>query len=208
MKKATIVSAEITGSSLINEVTLTAASALASTGIEVTTTALPDYRALGFSPNPAFDAKKQAAGVSESDLLVLIFPMIWCSAPASLKHWIELVFSEASQYEGKPMNSQGCMSGRRAMVVATLEDSDSIQHYDTVKTAMCDMLRPLFKGTLEYLGFTVLRPHFITGIQPAVGQAKERLSNEVADVFTNIRRRAYFNGPFKPADYSLTPSML
>ena len=98
------------------------------------------------------------------------------------------------------MNSQGCMSGRSAVVVATLEDSDSIQHYDTVRIAMCDMLRPLLKSTLEYLGFTVLWPHCITGIQPAFDQARDRLSNEVADVFINIRRRAYFNGLFKPAD--------
>ena len=72
MKKATIVSAEITGSSLINEITLTAAGTLTSAGMQVTTIALPDYRALGLSATPALDAEKQAASVIASELLVLV----------------------------------------------------------------------------------------------------------------------------------------
>jgi putative NADPH-quinone reductase len=207
MKKAMFVSAERMGGSMISEITLIAADTLASTGVQVNTTVLADWRAPLSSPVSTFDAGEQAANVIASDLLVLVFPMIWCAPPASMKHWIDVVFSAASQCDGQPMSDRGCMAGRSAIVVATLEDTGAIQHYDTVKTAMCDMLRPLMSGTLEYLGFTVLRPHFITGTEPAFGQDRESLSNDVAEVFANIRRRANFNGFLKPATHPLPLSM-
>ena len=92
------------------------------------------------------------------DLLILNFPLFWCSTPAIMKGWIDRVLVSGKVYGGKRFYNQGGLKGKRALVSLTLGGQEHMFAPDGVHGPMKDMLKHLLQGTLAYTGMEVLPP--------------------------------------------------
>jgi len=93
-----------------------------------------------------------------ADLLILNFPIFWFSAPAMLKGWIDRVLVSGVCYGGKRFYDQGGLAGKRALVTVTLGGREHMFGEGAVHGPLEDMLRPILRGTLAYVGYDVLAP--------------------------------------------------
>ncbi|EKT4464722.1 NAD(P)H-dependent oxidoreductase [Pseudomonas sp. NY15356] len=93
-----------------------------------------------------------------ADLLVLNFPIFWFSTPAMLKGWIDRVLVSGVCYGGKRFYDQGGLVGKKALVTVTLGGREHMFGEGAIHGPLEDMLRPILRGTLAYVGFEVLPP--------------------------------------------------
>lgn len=92
------------------------------------------------------------------DLLILNFPLYWCSTPAIMKGWIDRVFVSGLVYGGKRFYNRGGLAGRRALVSVTLGGQVHMFQPEGIHGPLPELLKPLLQGTLAYAGFQVLPP--------------------------------------------------
>ena len=93
-----------------------------------------------------------------ADLLILNFPIFWFSVPAMLKGWIDRVLVSGVCYGGKRFYDQGGLAGKRALVTVTLGGREHMFGEGAIHGPLEDMLRPILRGTLAYVGYEVLAP--------------------------------------------------
>ena len=93
-----------------------------------------------------------------ADLLILNFPIFWFSAPAMIKGWIDRVLVSGVCYGGKRFYDQGGLAGKRALVTVTLGGREHMFGEGAIHGPLEEMLRPILRGTLAYVGFEVLAP--------------------------------------------------
>ncbi|MDP3845120.1 MAG: NAD(P)H-dependent oxidoreductase [Pseudomonas sp.] len=136
----------------------------------------PDY--LVYALEQRLGAKKHslAADIQQeldkllwADLLILNFPLYWFSAPAMLKGWIDRVLVSGICYGGKRFYDQGGLAGKRALVTVTLGGREHMFGEGAIHGPLEDMLRPILRGTLAYVGMQVLPP-FVAWHVPYISQ--------------------------------------
>ncbi|QRM29241.1 NAD(P)H-dependent oxidoreductase [Microvirga sp. VF16] len=108
----------------------------------------------------ATDIACEAERVLESDLLILNFPIFWFSVPAIMKGWIDRVFLSGAFFGGKRIYDRAELTGKKALVTATLGGREHMFGTQAVHGEITGMLRHLLQGTLGYCGFQVLQPFF------------------------------------------------
>ena len=108
-----------------------------------------------------------------ADLLILNFPIFWFSAPAMLKGWIDRVLVSGVCYGGKRFYDQGGLAGKRAMVTVTLGGREHMFGEGAIHGPLEDMLRPILRGTLAYVGYDVLSP-FVAWHVPYISDEARR----------------------------------
>ncbi|KAA0947778.1 MULTISPECIES: NAD(P)H-dependent oxidoreductase [unclassified Pseudomonas] len=106
----------------------------------------------------AADIRQELDKLLWADLLILNFPIFWFSAPAMLKGWIDRVLVSGVCYGGKRFYDQGGLSGKKALVTVTLGGREHMFGKGAIHGPLEDMLRPILRGTLAYVGFEVLEP--------------------------------------------------
>ncbi|MHA6195139.1 NAD(P)H-dependent oxidoreductase [Pseudomonas wadenswilerensis] len=106
----------------------------------------------------AADIQQELDKLLWADLLVLNFPIFWFSAPAMLKGWIDRVLVSGVCYGGKRFYDQGGLAGKRALVTVTLGGREHMFGEGAIHGPLEDMLRPILRGTLAYVGYDVLPP--------------------------------------------------
>ncbi|MEY9334476.1 NAD(P)H dehydrogenase (quinone) [Pseudomonas protegens] len=104
-----------------------------------------------------------------ADLLILNFPVFWFSVPAMLKGWIDRVLVSGVCYGGKRFYDQGGLAGKKALVTLTLGGREHMFGEGAIHGPLQDMLRPLLRGTLAYVGYDVLEP-FVAWHVPYISQ--------------------------------------
>ena len=104
------------------------------------------------------DIQSEIEKVQKADLLILNFPMYWTSIPAILKGWIDRVFVSGIFYGGKRFYNHGGMAGKKAMLSFTLGGRDHMFGEHAIHGSLENLLLPIQRGTLAYVGFEVLPP--------------------------------------------------
>ena len=115
------------------------------------------------------DIQSEIEKVQKADLLILNFPMYWTSIPAILKGWIDRVFVSGIFYGGKRFYNHGGMVGKKAMLSFTLGGRDHMFGENAIHGSLENLLLPIQRGTLAYVGFEVLPP-FIAYHVPYISQ--------------------------------------
>ncbi|AJO78224.1 NAD(P)H-dependent oxidoreductase [Pseudomonas chlororaphis] len=110
------------------------------------------------SQSIAADIRQELDKLLWADLLILNFPIFWFSAPAMLKGWIDRVLVSGVCYGGKRFYDQGGLAGKKALVSVTLGGREHMFGEGAIHGPLEDMLRPILRGTLAYVGFEVLQP--------------------------------------------------
>ncbi len=141
-----------------------------------------------------------------ADLLILNFPIYWFSAPAILKGWIDRVLVSGICYGGKRFYDQGGLAGKRALVTVTLGGREHMFGEGAIHGPLEDMLRPILRGTLAYVGLQVLPP-FVAWHVPYISQEarleflesyQRRLQHLSDDVSLEFPRLAQFDDKLYP----------
>lgn len=125
----------------------------------------PDYLVYALEQREGFKRGQLAADIQTeldkllwADLLILNFPLYWFSVPAMLKGWIDRVLVSGVCYGGKRFYDQGGLAGKQALVSLTLGGREHMFGEGAIHGPLQDMLRPLLRGTLAYVGMDVLEP--------------------------------------------------
>lgn len=125
----------------------------------------PDYLVYALEQRLGVKSQSLAADIQQeldkllwADLLILNFPVFWFSTPAILKGWIDRVLVSGVCYGGKRFYDQGGLSGKKALVTVTLGGREHMFGEGAIHGPLEDMLRPILRGTLAYVGFEVLEP--------------------------------------------------
>lgn len=117
----------------------------------------------------ADDIRQELEKLLWADLVILNFPLFWCSTPAILKGWIDRVFVSGKVYGGKRFYDRGGLRGKKALACLTLGGSQGMFEKEGVHGPMEEMLKHLLQGTLAYAGLAVL-PSFIGWHIPYISQ--------------------------------------
>jgi len=132
---------------------------------DFTTRANPDYLVYALEQREGVKGGQLAADIQAeldkllwADLLILNFPLYWFSVPAMLKGWIDRVLVSGVCYGGKRFYDQGGLAGKKALVSLTLGGREHMFGEGAIHGPLEDMLRPLLRGTLAYVGMEVLEP--------------------------------------------------
>ncbi len=121
----------------------------------------------------AADIRRELDRVLWSDLLIFNFPLYWFSVPAILKGWIDRVLLSGVTYGGKRFYERGGLAGRKGLLALSLGGREHMFGERAIHGPLEDMLRPLLRGTLYYVGLEVLPP-FAAYHVPYIDDASRR----------------------------------
>ncbi|NBA98332.1 NAD(P)H-dependent oxidoreductase [Pseudomonas sp. R5(2019)] len=126
------------------------------------------------SQSLAPDIRQELDKLLWADLLILNFPIYWFSTPAILKGWIDRVLVSGVCYGGKRFYDQGGLRNKKALVTVTLGGREHMFGEGAIHGPLEDMLRPLLRGTLAYVGMEVLEPFVAWHVPYISSEAREQ----------------------------------
>ncbi|KAF6816944.1 hypothetical protein CSOJ01_02641 [Colletotrichum sojae] len=135
------------------------------------------------------DVKQGQEKLLWADLVILQYPLWWYATPASMKGWVDRVYSLGFAYgPGEYTNErwgdrygEGRMEGKRAMVVATVGSWREHCSARGVTGPIEDILFPVTHGVLFYAGFEVLPLFVVYQADQADDVAFERVAEELRE---------------------------
>ncbi|WP_151804202.1 NAD(P)H-dependent oxidoreductase [Acinetobacter bereziniae] len=136
----------------------------------------------------AQDIQIEIEKVQKADLLIFSFPMYWTSVPAILKGWIDRVFVSGIFYGGKRFYNRGGMLGKKAMLSFTLGGRDHMFGQNAIHGAIDDLLLPIQRGTLAYVGFEVLPPFIAYHVPYINDEARQQLLQQYQQHLQNLEQ--------------------
>lgn len=127
--------------------------------------------------------------VSKADILIPVFPMWWGGPPAIFKGWLERVLAYGFAYVDGYRFETGLFRGRRAMICVTTGGTDERFSGDGVYGPIGDVLYPVRRLALEYMGYEVADP-FVAYAAPRVShEARQALLSTFAEQAAALARR-------------------
>ena len=155
----------------------------------------PDYLVYALEQRLGVKSQSLAADIRQeldkllwADLLILNFPIYWFSAPAMLKGWIDRVLVSGICYGGKRFYDQGGLAGKKALVTVTLGGREHMFGEGAIHGPLEDMLRPILRGTLAYVGLDVLPPFVAWHVPYISAEARETFLEQYRQRLENIER--------------------
>ena len=153
----------------------------------------PDYLVYALEQRESYksgqlspDIQAEIEKLKWCDLLIFNFPMYWFSVPAILKGWIDRVFVSGFCYGGKRFYDQGGLKGKKGLLAFTLGGREHMFGQDKIHGDMQTMLRPILRGSMAYVGLSVL-PSFIGWHVPYISdEDRHTLLEEYRSYLTNL----------------------
>jgi NAD(P)H dehydrogenase (quinone) len=114
----------------------------------------------------ASDIAVEMDKLRRADAVIFQFPLWWFSMPAIMKGWVDRVFANGFAYGGSTGQffERGMMAGKRAMICTTTGGPS----YTFSPAGMCGSMEaalwPIHNGILRFVGFDVLPPFVVNGV--------------------------------------------
>jgi NAD(P)H dehydrogenase (quinone) len=140
------------------------------------------YKSGKFSP----DIKAEIDKLKWCDVLIFNFPMYWFSVPAILKGWIDRVFVSGFCYGGKRFYDQGGLKGKKGLLAFTLGGREHMFGEDKIHGEIQTMLRPLLRGSMAYVGLSVLPPFIGWHVPYISDEERQSLLKQYREYLTNL----------------------
>jgi NAD(P)H dehydrogenase (quinone) len=112
--------------------------------------------------------------------------MYWFSVPAIMKGWIDRVFVSGLCYGGKRFYDQGGLKGKKGLLAFTLGGREHMFGKDKIHGEMQTMLSPLLRGSMAYVGLTVLPPFIGWHVPYISDEDRQSLLKEYREYLTNL----------------------
>lgn len=139
-----------------------------------------------FAPDIAAEMDK----LRRCDTLILQFPLWWFSMPAIMKGWIDRVFANGFAYGGSTGQffERGLLAGRKAMVVTTTGAPGVMFDPSGMCGSMEAALWPIHNGALRFVGFDVLPPFVVHGVDILDHEALGKVLDDYAERLLSLDR--------------------
>ncbi|HEY5823641.1 MAG TPA: NAD(P)H-dependent oxidoreductase [Cyclobacteriaceae bacterium] len=136
----------------------------------------------GFIPDIAAEQEK----VEWCDLMIWQFPLWWFSLPAILKGWVDRVFAMGRFYGDGRFYSNGVFKNKKA--VLSLTTGGPLDNYvdNGFNGDINGMLRPIHRGILQFVGFTVLAPQLSFSVAHLSEKERKQLLTKWSERLKNI----------------------
>ena len=122
----------------------------------------------------AADLAREQARLMRADFMIFLFPIWWGGLPAILKGWFDRVLAYGVAYADGKRYEQGYFVGRRGLIGVTTGGTQERFSATGVYGEMGDVLYPVRRCMLEYLGLEVPEPfvaYAAPRIEPAAREA-------------------------------------
>ncbi|MBU3599863.1 NAD(P)H-dependent oxidoreductase [Polynucleobacter sp. 30F-ANTBAC] len=153
----------------------------------------PDYLVYALEQREAYKSGKISPDIQAEidklkwcDVLIFNFPMYWFSVPAILKGWIDRVFISGFCYGGKRFYDQGGLKGKKGLMAFTLGGREHMFGEDKIHGDMSTMLRPLLRGSMAYVGLSVLPPFIGWHVPYITDEDRQILLKQYREYLTNL----------------------
>lgn len=96
--------------------------------------------------------------VKEAELILFVFPLIFCSSPSRVTAWLELVLDESFAFnvEKNLFYANGLLKGKSAGIISNIDaHSSDFGFKGKYVLTVEEMIEHLTHGTLAFSGFTV-----------------------------------------------------
>ena len=110
------------------------------------------------------DVRREVDKLKAADLVIFQFPLWWHGMPAMLKGWFDRVFVYGGIYNGERRFDRGMLQGKRALYSFTTGGPAETFSPLGRSGDIAKLIWPLH-CSLYYVGFDVLPPHSIYGVQ-------------------------------------------
>ena len=130
----------------------------------------------------AAEIESELQNLEWCDLMIWQFPLWWFGLPAPLKGWVDRVFAMGRTYGNGRFYEGGVFAGKRAMLSLTTGGPAEAYQTDGFNGDIASILRPIHRGMLAFVGFSVLAPQISYG--PAHISDEER-----AELLSNYHDR-------------------
>lgn len=140
------------------------------------------FEELNATENNGFsqEIEQEIARIEWCDLMIWQFPLWWFGLPAPLKGWVDRVFAMGRTYGNGKFYENGVFKGKRAMLSLTTGGPQEAYLEDGFNGDMHGILRPIQRGMLEFIGFSVLPPHIVYGPAHLTDEERTILLNRFA----------------------------
>lgn len=153
----------------------------------------PDYLVYALEQRESYKSEKISPDIQAEidklkwcDVLIFNFPMYWFSVPAILKGWIDRVFVSGFCYGGKRFYDQGGLKGKKGLLAFTLGGKEYMFGEDKIHGEMQTMLRPLLRGSMAYVGLSVLPPFIGWHVPYISDEERQSLLKQYREYLTNL----------------------
>jgi NAD(P)H dehydrogenase (quinone) len=153
----------------------------------------PDYLGYALEQRESYKSEKISPDIQAEidklkwcDVLIFNFPMYWFSVPAILKGWIDRVFISGFCYGGKRFYDQGGLKGKKGLLAFTLGGREYMFGEDKIHGEMQTMLRPLLRGSMAYVGLSVLPPFIGWHVPYISDEERQSLLKQYREYLTNL----------------------
>ncbi|MEY4482156.1 MAG: hypothetical protein RIQ84_1318 [Pseudomonadota bacterium] len=153
----------------------------------------PDYLVYALEQRESYKSGKISPDIQTEidklkwcDVLIFNFPMYWFSVPAILKGWIDRVFVSGFCYGGKRFYDQGGLKGKKGLLAFTLGGREHMFGEDKIHGEMQTMLRPLLRGSMAYVGLSVLPPFIGWHVPYITDEERQSLLKQYREYLTNL----------------------
>ncbi|CCK71562.1 NAD(P)H-dependent oxidoreductase KNAG_0H01480 [Huiozyma naganishii CBS 8797] len=134
------------------------------------------------------DVKEAQANLMWADFVLFQSPLWWFSVPAILKGWFDRVFSGGFAY-GTPEDDKlknSTLIGRKAMLVLTAAIKKEPSTGKSIHVPMNDLLLPITRGTLKFIGLTVLPSYVMYDVDNATEETFAKDAKYLNGLLDNI----------------------
>lgn len=143
----------------------------------------------------ASDIQAELAKLLWCDLLILNFPVFWCGPPAIMKGWFDRVLLSGAVYGGRRFYDRGGLTGKRALVTATIGGQEHMFERGGIHGPIDEMLRPVLQGTLAYIGMSVLEPFVAWHVPYITSDARVDMLQKYRQQLARIESRRQLSYP-------------
>lgn len=151
-----------------------------------------------FATNPSRRISQGSRPSSWRLLVIFQFPLWWGGPPAILKGWLDRVLAYGFAYVDGYRFDTGLFRGRHAVLSVTTGGTPARFNEEGVYGPIEQLLRPIRRGALEYMGFEVA-PSFVCYGAP-------RMSDEDRQTHLSLWAKQVLELAKLPTDRSLYPA--
>jgi NAD(P)H dehydrogenase (quinone) len=103
-----------------------------------------------------------------------------------MKGWIDRVFVSGLCYGGKRFYDQGGLKGKKGLLAFTLGGREHMFGKDKIHGEIQTMLRPLMRGSMAYVGLSVLPPFIGWHVPYISDEDRHSLLEQYQTYLTNL----------------------
>ena len=139
------------------------------------------------------ELEKEMQKLEWCDLMIWQFPLWWFGLPGPLKGWVDRVFAMGRTYGNGRFYESGVFIGKRALLSLTTGGPAEAYQADGFNGDINSILRPIQRGMLAFVGFSVLAPQISYGPAHLDQEQRAALLHEYRERLQRINQEEPIN---------------